>query len=121
MDVVRLTYPNAIPSLSQSIPDLPSLGDLDTNTSIHAGHLKNAKTVLEQLKWTETPINPDVTEDMVLSAELRLQAIKHARFCIAVIVYYSSAIDVYVQIAEGKRIYAARTRMDWYQQLILDR
>ena len=51
-------YAYAIPSLSQAIPTLPALGDLDVNHTIMADtpidpkNLTNAKVVVEKVKAT---------------------------------------------------------------------
>jgi hypothetical protein len=52
------TYAHAIPSLSETIPTLPALGDLDINRTIVAdapvdrSNLTNARVVAKKLKAT---------------------------------------------------------------------
>ncbi|KAF8901402.1 hypothetical protein CPB84DRAFT_1777781 [Gymnopilus junonius] len=79
------TYAHAIPSLSETIPTLPALGDLDINRAIAANapidraNLTNAKVVAKAMKATfESAVNPGVTEEMVETAELRLRAVEGA-------------------------------------------
>jgi hypothetical protein len=96
-------YAHAIPSLFETIPTLPVLGDLDVNRRIQANtlldpaNLTNARLVAKKMKSAfgkssmkaasdphcrfriDSPVNPGVTNDMVESSKLRLRAIEGAR------------------------------------------
>lgn len=67
------TYTHAVPSLSQAIPTLPALGDLDVNRAIMAdapidpANLTNAKVVCKKLKATlGKSSTKDTSSDMLM-------------------------------------------------------
>ncbi|KAF9475038.1 hypothetical protein BDN70DRAFT_884204 [Pholiota conissans] len=84
------TYSHDIPSLSQTIPALPPLRDLDVNRAIVSGspidaaNLTNAKITAIRLKAAlDSSMVPEVTNDMVEKAELRHRAVEGARIAAA--------------------------------------
>jgi len=97
-------YAYAIPSLSETVPNLPPLGNLDVNRAIFPGtpidraNLAQAKAVVKGLQaahgryspkapqacilmdlFKDSPLNHGVTEDMVDAANLRMLAVEGAR------------------------------------------